>query len=504
MDNTTVAASKCRVAKQKRRNAEAPRTAKGKSAKRRRLRKPSTKAQEPQPMDIDSIARDVVKSVQVSVQKSSSTSPLVDPSVATAAPIVSDTSPPESASRYVPKAPPTVDEVLDGLYRPKSSTKKKRKKKQIVVAPTPPPPTPLVDDVVTPQLPPLQEQSKSTSTTTRIIPRRQLFLFRALTFCWFAVMTKATLSFIGPLPAVSFAAPRIYPHILPPHHVDGTEPHTRVLADITLRDFLSQEFNLALAPAFFGIYAYTGVFLAWNDTKYFQNIQSVAGASAGAMAAVILAAGIEPQEVAALGKQMTLHHFADPALGFGLFKGDKFERIMEDFIQTSSPHQTLLMEDSIIPVACTVFDLKTMQGRILTSGSMARAARASSTFPLLFQPVVHGDELLIDGGIVDMLGLNGLAAFSPETPKRIVNVAVGGFFRTPPGPESMPEGVKAKEVLSVSILNTPQCGPWAMSNGPRAIEAARRAMEASLDLKLYHGQQKGHYELHVDARSFVE
>jgi hypothetical protein len=122
----------------------------------------------------------------------------------------------------------------------------------------------------------------------------------------------------------------------------------------------------------------------------------------------------------------------------------------------------------------------------------------------LFQPVVHGDEILIDGGIADMLGLNGLAAFSPNTSKRIVNVAVGGFLTTPPGPDSMPEGVKAKEMLSVSILNTPQCGPWAMSNGPRAIEAARRAMEASLDLKLYYGEQEGHYELHIDARSFVE
>ena len=494
-----MATLKCRDEAKQKRN-EAP-TTKGKSAKRRRLHKP-TKAQEPEPMDIDSIARDVVRSVQVSTQKSSSTSPLVISSVATAS-IVSDTSPP-SAGRYVPKAPPTVDEVLDGLGRPKSAVKKKRRKKQIVVAPTPPPPTPSVA-TLQPQQPQQQQQqhqTKSTSTATpRLIPRRQVFLFRVLAFVWFAVMAKLTLGFIRPLPQ----AARMYPHIVPPHHVDGTEPPQKVLSNISLRDFLSQdEFHLALAPAFFGIYAYTGVLMAWKDTDYLENIQSVVGASAGAMAAVILAAGIEPHKVAELGRKMTLQSFADPALGFGIFKGDKFESIMEDFIQTSSPNRTMMMEDSTIPVACTVFDLKSMQGKILTSGSMARAARASSTFPLLFQPVVHGDEILIDGGIADMLGLNGLAAFSPDTPKRIVNVAVGGFLTTPPGPASMPEGVKAKEVLSVSILNTPQCGPWAMSNGPRAIEAARRAMEASLDLKLYHGEQEGHYELHVDARSFVE
>lgn len=489
MDKKTAAKSKRREAKQKRN--EAPTTKGIKSAKRRRIHRPA-KAQEPEPMDIDNIARDVVRSVQ---SKSSYTFPLMISPVATAS-IVSDTSPP-SGNRYVPKAPPTVDEVLDGLRRPKLAGKKKRRKNQIVMAPTPPPPTP---SVATPQVPPQPELKSTSPATTRQIPRRQVFLFRALTFCWFALMVKLTHAFIRP----KRAAFRCYPHIVPPRHVDGTEPLQKVLANITLRDFLSQEFHLALAPAFFGIYAYTGVFMAWNDTDYQHNIQSVAGASAGAMAAVILAAKIEPHKVAALGRDMTLQKFADPALGFGLFKGDKFERIMENFIETASPNRTLSMEDCSIPVACTVFDLKTMQGRILTSGSLARAARASSTFPLLFQPVVHGDEILIDGGIADMLGLNGLAAFSPNTSKRIVNVAVGGFLTTPPGPDSMPEGVKAKEMLSVSILNTPQCGPWAMSNGPRAIEAARRAMEASLDLKLYYGEQEGHYELHIDARSFVE
>jgi len=42
-----------------------------------------------------------------------------------------------------------------------------------------------------------------------------------------------------------------------------------------------------------------------------------------------------------------------------------------------------------------------------------------------------------------------------------------------------------------------------MSNGPRAVEAARRAMQASLDAPLYRGQEEGHYELHIDASHFI-
>jgi predicted acylesterase/phospholipase RssA len=45
------------------------------------------------------------------------------------------------------------------------------------------------------------------------------------------------------------------------------------------------------------------------------------------------------------------------------------------------------LEDNPIPVAVSAFDLQTMSTPILTSGSMARSARASATFPGLFQPV---------------------------------------------------------------------------------------------------------------------
>ena len=481
-------------------------------SKRRRIHEPAT--QEPEPKEIDPLVGKFksMEAVQSPTESNSKQHAATVASISVRPYALTKATP---SNHYVPMPPPTVEQVADLLLQPKAITNKKKNKLQ-VTPPKPPPPTPAM---LGPRPP--NNATKSTKPSTRTAHHRQRsFFYRIVTFVWFAVMLKVTLGFVAPnelllqkirasvLPFLHAKPPaaRMYSHVKPPLHVDGSEPQHKVLANMTLRDFLADDegFHLALAPAFFGIYAYVGTFMAWDGTNYFDKMKSVAGASAGAMAAVILAAGIDPHKVADLGRNMKLENFADPPGIGGLFKGNKFEEIMEEFFRTETRNNTMLMEDSIIPVAVTAFDLKSMQGRILTQGSMAKAARASATFPLLFQPVRHENGILIDGGVTDTLGLRGLAAFNPDRPKRVVNVVVGGFFSAPLGPQFMPKGVNAKEVLSISILNTPQCGPWAMANGPRAIEAARQAMLASLDLPLYYGQEKGHYELHVDASSYVE
>jgi hypothetical protein len=303
----------------------------------------------------------------------------------------------------------------------------------------------------------------------------------------------------------------------------------------TLRTLLTHPdgFSLAMAPAFFGFYGYFGALAAWEEafatttnsttdassSWYPQHVRSVAGASAGAMAAILLAAGVSPQAAIDFCTNVTLHQFADfPGMG-AMFRGDKFEQLMSTFLlqqqqqlQHSTISTSLRLEHSIIPVAVSAFDLQTWQGQVLTHGSMAKAARASATFPLLFQPVPWrqssgGEEefLLIDGGVTDVAGIQGLLALLPATSKRlIVNMVVGDFFSsTPPGPRTVPELDQNGTVfLSIRIQNLPQCGPWAMQNGPRAVEAARRAMLASLDVPLMQIDDR-HLSIRIDASSFL-
>lgn len=242
-------------------------------------------------------------------------------------------------------------------------------------------------------------------------------------------------------------------------------------------------------------------------------VKSVAGASAGAMAAIMLAAGVSPLVAAEFCTTITLDRFADfPGL-LSVFRGDRFEEIMNEFLMETSPVKSLRLEDSIIPVAVSAFDIQKLKGNILSTGSMARAARASATFPGLFQPVGWIDSntgdsfVFIDGGITDVDGLNGLKATfdsnsERQIPRRVVNLVVGDFqFSTVPGPSS----IDASSVVSISIRNLPPCGPWAMENGLRAVEAARKALKASLDHPLFlsGSGEDGHYELHIDTRSFI-
>jgi len=367
---------------------------------------------------------------------------------------------------------------------------------------------------------------------------------------------------------------RRHPHVIPPRRsplartqkLDRAEKlrvdfdGNAALSNVTLRQFLTHPdgFHLAMAPAFFGFYAYFGALAAIDEGALPQSdlncvpaegnecalnvsilpttggkgqdggpprtlLRSAAGASAGAMAAVLLSAGIGPRHAADFASTLSLSSFADPPGWGAAMRGDKFESIMRDYLtkEAGVNLQSVRMEHARVPVAVTGFDLKKMEGKILSRGCMARAARASATFPGLFQPVGwHDDDgsadvearrsvipqsLLIDGGVADPFGLVGLSALhTDDHNKRVLNFVVGSFgSERPPGPSAMPDGVHASEVVSVSIVGTPKCGPWAMENGPRAAEAARGAIEAVMDVPMYKGREDGHYELHVDAAAFV-
>jgi Patatin-like phospholipase len=288
-----------------------------------------------------------------------------------------------------------------------------------------------------------------------------------------------------------------------------------------LRDFLLHPdgYYLGMAPSFFGFYGYFGALAGWEDelsNSTFDvlqdNINGVAGASAGAMAAILVAAGIRPRRAAEFCSKISLTDFADFPGVLAVFRGNKFEQIMQDFLTSELPNATLALEHALLPVAVSGFDIQKMRGQLLRRGSMARAARASACFPFLFEPVgwVDGDQnyLFIDGGIADRHGMAGIAGLKSDrgqqSQRRAINMVVGDFLTgNTPGPSAMPDNINVDELLSITIQKLPPCGPLHMANGPIAVEAARQAMRASLDVPLFLGKEMGHYELHIDASHFI-
>ncbi|HIC31606.1 MAG TPA: patatin [Flavobacteriaceae bacterium] len=63
-----------------------------------------------------------------------------------------------------------------------------------------------------------------------------------------------------------------------------------------------------------------------------------------------------------------------------------------------------------IPFFCIATNVETGQEVVLESGNLAQAVKASGAFPSLFEPVLIGDQLLIDGGVVNNYPIEELKA----------------------------------------------------------------------------------------------
>jgi len=94
-------------------------------------------------------------------------------------------------------------------------------------------------------------------------------------------------------------------------------------------------------------------------------------------------------------KKEKLLSFLEPSFTGGLVKGDKFEKLIDGWLEGAS------FEDLKIPLAIVATDLLKGEPVIFTSGQLAPAIRASVAIPGVFKAVNFEDKILIDGGACD-------------------------------------------------------------------------------------------------------
>jgi len=124
-------------------------------------------------------------------------------------------------------------------------------------------------------------------------------------------------------------------------------------------------------------------------------IDFIAGSSVGAWVACFfgLFQDIAKLEDYTVNKRRDKFYiFLEPTLQGGLIKGDKLEKLLEQWFGGAG------FSDTKILVAAIATDLISGQAVVLDSGAMAKAVRASMSIPTLFKPVTIGQQLLIDGG----------------------------------------------------------------------------------------------------------
>jgi NTE family protein len=130
---------------------------------------------------------------------------------------------------------------------------------------------------------------------------------------------------------------------------------------------------------------------------------AISGVSAGAIVGALYAAGHSPKEILRIMK-------ANSYFGWSnfLFKGNGFFSLapLQEALQKQIPADSF--EALRIRLFVTVTDLLFNRSMVFSSGSLSKAVMASSSVPVIFEPVRIGDSLFVDGGLLNNFPLEPL------------------------------------------------------------------------------------------------
>ncbi|KAF0194257.1 MAG: NTE family protein [Bacillota bacterium] len=164
---------------------------------------------------------------------------------------------------------------------------------------------------------------------------------------------------------------------------------------------MSEELRVGLALGGGGARgaAHIGVLTELEDAGV--PIRVIAGTSAGSLVGALYAFGLSPDQILALAVKTTWRDLVNLSLPrVGLVNASRMETLLNDILRNCK------IEDLALPFAAVACDLHTGREVALTRGNAANAIRASCSIPGIFVPVPHGDELLVDGGVVNGVPVN--------------------------------------------------------------------------------------------------
>lgn len=125
-------------------------------------------------------------------------------------------------------------------------------------------------------------------------------------------------------------------------------------------------------------------------------IDRVAGTSVGSVVGAAFCAGLSWKEILARARRIDWPDVASltlPRMGF--LRMERFEGLIRDTIGVED------FRDLSIPFSTVAVDLATGREVIFASGPIARAVRASCSVPGVFEPVLEGEGVLVDGGLLN-------------------------------------------------------------------------------------------------------
>lgn len=142
----------------------------------------------------------------------------------------------------------------------------------------------------------------------------------------------------------------------------------------------------------------------------------ITGTSIGAVLGALYASGHSAKDIVEMTEQLVISRsdsfkkiissrdsfkalsLIDPHISFkpqGLIKGEKFLGFLYEQMQVST------FEELKIPFKSVATDFWRKQQVVFESGDLLPAVRASMAIPYIFTPVLTGDQVLVDGGLMN-------------------------------------------------------------------------------------------------------
>ena len=176
--------------------------------------------------------------------------------------------------------------------------------------------------------------------------------------------------------------------------------------------------NLALEGGGLRGIAYAGAFQVLEDNGTMQQIENVAGSSAGAIAGMMLAIGYKAAEIDSMMMSLKFQKFNDGKGGligkykrikkkFGIYKGDKYELWLREMLLEKTGnadltflqlHNLKLTQKNYKDLFCTGTNISKQRLEVFSykntaSFSIATAVRISGGVPLYFTPIALDDSM---------------------------------------------------------------------------------------------------------------
>jgi NTE family protein len=137
-------------------------------------------------------------------------------------------------------------------------------------------------------------------------------------------------------------------------------------------------------------------------------VDLVIGTSVGSIVGAFYCAQVPFEKMYDLAKQINVGTFSDinyislldMLLSDNLFSNDKLEKYINNVIGD------IRFDELKISLICVATDLNTGERILLREGSVAFAARASSTIPGVFKPIEYMQRYLVDGGLTENIPVN--------------------------------------------------------------------------------------------------